>query len=401
VSRAEGSGSRTGAAVALAARIGRLESEGAFDVLVQARALEAAGRDVIHLEIGEPDFPTPAFIREAAVRALEEGHTRYGPPAGLPELREAIAEVVAARCGVPVHPEEVVVTPGAKPIMFFAALALVEPGREVIYPDPGFPIYRSVAAFAGGRPVPVPLREAQGFAFDLDALAAAVNPRTALLILNSPQNPTGGVLGLEDLEAIAEITGRHGVPVLADEVYHRFLYEGEHRSILSLPGLKERVILLDGFSKTYAMTGWRLGFGVMPRPWAEAMARLMVNSNSCTATFTQRAGLAALTGDQEPVAAMVAAFRRRRDLVVAGLNGIPGVRCLAPRGAFYAFPNVSGLGRPAQALADFLLHEAGVALLSGTAFGANGEGYLRLSYAAGEDRLREALRRMRDALAVL
>ncbi|MBI4390595.1 MAG: aminotransferase class I/II-fold pyridoxal phosphate-dependent enzyme, partial [candidate division NC10 bacterium] len=268
-------------------------------------------------------------------------------------------------------------------------------------PDPGFPIYRSVAAFAGGRPVPVPLREAQGFAFDLEALAAAVSPRTALLILNSPQNPTGGVLGERDLQAIAEITGRYGTPILADEVYHRFLYEGEHRSVLSLPGLKERVILLDGFSKTYAMTGWRLGYGVMPRRWAEAMAKLMVNSNSCTATFTQRAGLAALTGDQGPVEAMVAAFRRRRDLVVAGLNAIPGVRCLEPRGAFYAFPNVSTLGRPAQALADSLLEQAGVALLPGTAFGGHGEGYLRLSYATSEERLREALRRMRDALPVL
>lgn len=401
MSRGEAGRRGVGEALPLAERIGRLESEGAFDVLVKARALEAAGRDIVHLEIGEPDFPTPAFIREAAVRALEEGYTRYGPPAGLPELREAIAECVAARTGVPVHPEEVVVTPGAKPVMFFAALALVEAGREVIYPDPGFPIYRSVAAFAGGRPVPVPLREAQGFAFDLEALAAAVTPRTALLILNSPQNPTGGVLGERDLQAIAEITERYGTPILADEVYHRFLYEGEHRSILSLPGLKERVILLDGFSKTYAMTGWRLGYGVLPRRWAETMARLMVNSNSCTATFTQRAGLAALTADQRPVEAMMAAFRRRRDLVVAGLNAIPGVRCLAPRGAFYAFPNVSRLGRPAQALADALLEQAGVALLAGTAFGGHGEGYLRLSYAASEERLREALRRMRDALAVL
>jgi aspartate/methionine/tyrosine aminotransferase len=385
----------------LASRMSRLGTESAFEVLARAQALERAGRSIIHLEIGEPDFDTPAHIKEAAKRALDEGWTHYGPAAGLPELREAIAKHVSETRGVPVAADEVVVTPGAKPIMFFAVLALVDAGDEVVYPDPGFPIYASAVNFAGGVPVPVPLREETGFGLDLDELERRLSPRTRLLILNSPQNPTGGVLDRAQLERIAALARDRGIPVLADEVYRQFLYEGECVSILALPGMRDLTILLDGFSKTYAMTGWRLGYGVMPAPLAAQVARLMVNSASCTASFVQMAGLAALQGDQTCVTRMVAEFRRRRDLVVEGLNQLPGVRCARPRGAFYAFPNISRLGRPAREVAERLLDEAGVAVLPGTAFGTYGEGYLRLSYAASEANLRAALERMRPVFARL
>lgn len=381
-----------------AARMSRLGTESAFEVLARARALERQGRSVVHLEIGEPDFDTPAHIREAAKQALDAGATHYGPSAGLPELREAIARHVSETRGVSVAPDEVVVTPGAKPIMFFTILALVGDGDEAIYPNPGFPIYESVIRFAGGVPVPIPLREEAGFGFDMSELERRLSPRTRLIIINSPQNPTGGVLDRGQIERVASLAAARGIPVLADEIYRQFLYDGEFTSIMSLPGLREHTILLDGFSKSYAMTGWRLGYGVMPTPLAEHVTRLMVNSASCTASFVQLAGVAALQGDQAPVARMVAEFRRRRDLVVDGLNELPGVKCIRPRGAFYVFPNVTGTGRSSSEVAERLLTEAGVATLSGTAFGEFGEGYLRLSYANSEANLREALRRMRPAL---
>ena len=383
----------------VATRMSRLGTESAFEVLARAKALERAGRDIIHLEIGEPDFDTPAHIREAAKRALDGGATHYGPAAGLPELREAIAKHVGLTRGVPVSPEEVVVTPGGKPIMFFTILALVNAGDEVIHPNPGFPIYESVVNFVGGVPVPIPLREESGFGFDMDEFERRLSPRTRLIIVNSPQNPTGGVLDRRQLERIASVAVERGITILTDEIYREFLYDGESVSMLGFPGVREQAVLLDGFSKTYAMTGWRLGYGVMPAPLAEHVTRLMVNSASCTASFVQLAGIAALEGDQTPVTRMVDAFRRRRDLVVDGLNTLPGVSCIRPRGAFYAFPNVIRLGRPSAEIAERLLDEAGVALLPGTAFGAHGEGYLRLSYANSEANLRAALERMRPVLA--
>ncbi|HEV8674256.1 MAG TPA: pyridoxal phosphate-dependent aminotransferase [Methylomirabilota bacterium] len=384
-----------------AERMGRLGTESAFEVLARARALERQGKSVIHLEIGEPDFDTPAHIKEAAKRALDAGATHYGPSAGLPELREAIAKHVEATRGVPVAPDEVVVTPGAKPIMFFAILALVNRGDEVVYPNPGFPIYESVINFVGGVPVPIPLLEETGFGFDLAELERRVSRKTKLLIINSPENPTGGVLAPDEIGRIAELAVHYQVPVLADEIYRRFLYEGEFASILKRPGMKGQTILLDGFSKSYAMTGWRLGYGVMPVPLAEHLTRLMTNSASCTATFVQQAGLAALQGDDTPVQTMVAEFRCRRDLIVEGLCRLPGVSCVRPRGAFYVFPNVKGLRRPSKEIATYLLDEAGVALLWGTAFGAFGEGYLRLSYAASREAIKQALERMGKALARL
>ena len=385
----------------VAERMGRLGTETAFEVLARARALERQGKSVVHLEIGEPDFDTPAHIREAAKRALDAGATHYGPSAGLPELREAIARHIGKTRGIPVAADEVVVTPGAKPIMFFAILALVNRGDEVVYPNPGFPIYESVVNFVGGVPVPIPLLEETGFGFDLRELERRVSKKTKLLIINSPENPTGGVLAPADVGRIAELARHYRVPVLSDEIYRRFLYEGEFASIASLPGMKPQTIILDGFSKSYAMTGWRLGFGVMPAPLAEHMTRLMTNSASCTASFIQHAGVAALAGDDAPVQAMVEEFRRRRDLIVDGLNRIPGVSCVRPRGAFYVFPNVKSFGRPSKEIAAHLLDEAGVALLGGTAFGQFGEGYLRLSYAAAPAVIREALDRMARGLARL
>jgi aspartate aminotransferase len=384
-----------------APRMSRLGTESAFEVLARARALERQGREIVHLEIGEPDFDTPAHIREAAKRALDAGATHYGPSAGLPELRDAIAKHVSRTRGIAVSPDQVVVTPGAKPIMFFTILALVGQGDEVIYPNPGFPIYESVINFVGGVPVPIPLREANGFGFDLDLFARRVSARTKLIVVNSPQNPTGGVLERAQLERIAAIAAERRIPVLADEIYRDFLYDGEFVSITGMPGMQDLVVLLDGFSKSFAMTGWRLGYGVMPGALAEHVTRLMVNSASCTASFVQLAGVAALEGDQTPVARMVAEFRRRRDLFVDGLNRLPGVKCARPRGAFYVFPNVTGTGRPSAEVADRLLADAGVAALSGTAFGAHGEGYLRFSYANSEANLVKALERMAPVFEAL
>src|SRR6059036_4134558 len=373
----------------------RLGTESAFEVLARARALERQGKEIIHLEIGEPDFDTPAHIRDAAKRALDLGATHYGPSAGLPELRAAIARHITETRNIPVTPEEIVVTPGAKPIMYFVITALVNPGDEVIYPNPGFPIYESVINFVGGVPVPIPLREESGFGFDLDLFERRVSSKTKLIVINSPENPTGGVLDRGQLERIAAIAVERDIPVLTDEIYRQFLYEGEFASIMGLPGMRDQTILLDGFSKSYAMTGWRLGYGVMPPPLAEHVARLMVNSNSCTASFVQLARIAALQGDQTPVARMVAEFKRRRDLLVDGLNQLPGVTCVRPRGAFYVFPNITGTRRPSAEVAERLLTEAGVAALSGAAFGAHGEGYLRFSYASSEANLKKALDRMR------
>ncbi|HEV8309675.1 MAG TPA: pyridoxal phosphate-dependent aminotransferase [Methylomirabilota bacterium] len=384
-----------------AERMGRLGTESAFEVLARARALERQGKAVVHLEIGEPDFDTPAHIKEAAKRALDAGATHYGPSAGLPELREAIAKHIGETRGIPVSADEVVVTPGAKPIMFFAILALVNRGDEVVYPNPGFPIYESVINFVGGVPVPIPLVEETGFGLDLGELERRVSRKTRLLIINSPQNPTGGVLAPEEIGRIAEIARHYRVPVFSDEIYRRFLYEGQFASIASLPGMKEQTIILDGFSKSYAMTGWRLGYGVMPVPLAEHITRLMTNSASCTATFIQQAGLAALQGDDTPVQTMVEEFRHRRDLIVDGLNRLPGVSCARPRGAFYVFPNVKQLGRSSKEIATYLLDEGGVAVLWGTAFGEFGEGYLRLSYAASREAIQRALDQVGKALARL
>ena len=382
-----------------AERMSRLGTESAFEVLARAKALERQGKEIVHLEIGEPDFDTPAHIREAAKRALDDGATHYGPAAGLPELREAVAKDIGATRNIPVTPEEIVITPGAKPIMYFVITALVNPGDEVIYPNPGFPIYESVINFVGGVPVPIPLREESDFGFDMTAFEKAASKKTRLIIINSPQNPTGGVLGLDQLGRIAEIAVKYQIPVLTDEIYKAFLYEGEFASITRFPGMRDLSIILDGFSKSFAMTGWRMGYGVMPVPLAEHVARLMVNSNSCTASFTQWAGIAALQGDQMPVRQMVTEFKRRRDIIVAGLNALPGTTCRTPKGAFYVFPNIKALKRPSSEVAEAILQEGGVAVLGGTAFGQYGEGYLRLSYANSEANIRKALERMRPVLA--
>jgi aspartate/methionine/tyrosine aminotransferase len=378
----------------LSTAMSRLGTETAFEVLAKARALEAQGKSVIHLEIGEPDFDTPAHIVEAAKRALDEGYTHYGPAAGLPELREAIAHEIATSRGISVQPDQVVVTPGGKPVMFYAILALCETGDEVIYQNPGFPIYESMINFVGAKAVPLPLLEEKGFAFSIDDLKSRITPHTKMLVINSPANPTGGIIPPEDLQAIAELAVKHNFWVLSDEIYCRLLYEGTHTSIAAQPGMADRTIILDGFSKTYAMTGWRMGYGVMPLNLAPSIVKLMVNSNSCTASFSQRAGVAAITGPQDDVDRMRAEFRRRRDAIVAALNAIPGVRCELPKGAFYAFPNVSGTGLSEREIADRLLTEAGVATLAGTAFGEYGAGYLRLSYANSMENLLEATRRI-------
>ena len=386
----------------LASRMERLGTETAFSVLARANALEAQGREIVDLEIGERDVDTPANIVEAGCRALRGGQTHYTPSAGIPELREAIAADVARSRGVAVDPAQVVVTPGGKPIMFFVIMALVEAGDEVLMPNPAFPIYESMVNFVGARPVFVPLRQENEFRFDLDEVRAGLSERTRLVILNSPANPTGGVLGPEDIAGLAAILrDRPDIVVLSDEIYSRLLYSGCFASIASEPGLgvAERTIILDGFSKTYAMTGWRLGYGVMPVSLAEAVAKLQVNSNSCTAAATQYAGLEALTGPQESVELMLAEFRARRDLIVAGLNALPGVECVTPAGAFYAFPRIAGTGHSAASLADLLLNEAGVACLSGTAFGEWGEGHLRFSYANSRENIAKALERMGEVLA--
>ena len=385
----------------LAKCMSRLGTETAFEVLARARALEAQGREVVHLEIGEPDFDTPKHIIEAACKALHSGYTHYTPSAGIPELRKAIAEEMSRTRGIPVEMDNVVVTPGAKPIMFFVILALAEPRDEVIYPNPGFPIYESMINFTGATAVPIPLREEYQFAFDLDEFKKLVTKRTKLIIINSPHNPTGGILNKETLDEIAKIAMERDITVLADEIYDRIPYEGTFHSITSIPGMQERTIILNGFSKTYAMTGWRLGYGVMPKDFAVHIARLMTNSNSCTNAATQMAGVAALKGPQDDVAKMVAAFKERRDVIVKGLNQIPGVSCILPKGAFYAFPNIKGTGMKSKALEEYLLNEAGVACLSGTSFGVYGEGYLRLSYANSIANINKALGWMDAAIRKL
>jgi aspartate aminotransferase len=378
----------------LAERMSRLGTETAFEVLNRARALERQGKDIIHLEIGEPDFDTPQNIIEAGVHALHAGWTHYGPSAGIPDLREAIAEEIARTRGVKVAPEEVVVVPGGKPIIFFSILALVDEGDEVIYPNPGFPIYESMIHYVGGRAMPIHLREERDFGLDVDELAGFINDRTKLIILNSPHNPTGGVLSKRDIAQIAEAIGDRNCLVLSDEIYSRLIFEGKHYSIMAEPGFKERTILLDGFSKTYAMTGWRMGYGVMRAELAAHVARLMTNSNSCTASFTQVAGVEALRGDQASVEHMCAEFQRRRDVFVSGLNRIKGFSCRMPKGAFYVFPNITKTERRSTALADALLDEVGVACLAGTAFGKFGEGYLRFSIANSMENLQRALERI-------
>jgi aspartate/methionine/tyrosine aminotransferase len=378
----------------LAQRMSRLGTETAFEVLNKARALEGSGKKIIHLEIGEPDFDTPANIVEAGIDALREGWTHYGPSAGLPELRQAIAEDVSRSRGVQVASDEVVVVPGGKPIIFFTILALAEAGDVVIYPNPGFPIYESMIHYAGARPVPIRLREEKDFGFDVDEMASLITDRTRLIILNSPQNPTGGVLGKQDFHDIAAAIGDRNIMVLSDEIYSRLVFEGEHYSIMSVPGFQERTILLDGFSKTYAMTGWRMGYGVMRPDLAAHITRLMTNSNSCTASFTQVAGIEAIRGDQSSVDRMRAEFQGRRDVFVAGLNRIKGFSCRLPKGAFYVFPNITKTGWKSKPLADALLEEVGVAGLSGASFGEFGEGYLRFSVANSLENLNQALDRI-------
>jgi aspartate aminotransferase len=385
----------------IAPRINRLGTESAFAVLAQAKALEAEGRRVVHLEIGEPDFPTPAHIVEAAIEGLHAGHTHYVPAQGTLELREAVATFLEKTGRMSATPDRVIVTPGAKPIMFFTIMALCDEGDEVLYPDPGFPMYESITSLTGAKPVAVPLREENGFRVDPMEIESLVTPRTKLLVLNSPHNPCGSALTREDCEAIAEVALRHDLTVLSDEVYWAIRYEGTHASVLDVDGMAERTVLLDGWSKTFAMTGWRLGFGVFPPALVEPVTRLVINSVSCTSAFSQDAARAALEGPWEPVEEMVGEFRARRDVIVDGLNKIPGVSCVLPDGAFYAFPNVRGLGLSSAELQAKLLEEAGVACLSGTAFGGWGEGYLRLSYANSLDQIEAALAAFAEAAAKL
>jgi len=384
----------------IADRMNRLGTETAFEVLARAKKLESQGKEIVHLEIGEPDFNTPKNICEAAKKAIDAGWTHYGPSAGLWEHRQAIAEYISRTRNIPVSPEEVVVTPGAKPIIFYTILTVLKPRDEVIYPNPGFPIYESMINFVGAIPVPIPLREENDFNFDIDEFKKLITPNTKLIILNSPQNPTGGVLSKEILQEIANIVlQRDDIVVLSDEVYSRILYDGEkHHSIASFPGMKERTIIIDGYSKTYAMTGWRAGYGVMNKEYAGWMTKLMTNSNSCTASFIQIAGIEALKGPQDEVDKMVAEFDRRRQVIVNGLNKISGVTCKKPKGAFYVFPNFSSFGMKSRELQEYLLETAGVATLAGTSFGQYGEGYLRFSYANSVDNINKALERIAKAL---
>lgn len=375
----------------LADRMARLGTESAFEVLARARAMEARGRRVIHLEIGEPDFDTPEHIREAAVQAIRDGYTHYSPAPGIPELRQAAADFFARTRGLDYPPDRIVAVPGAKPVLFLTMLAVCDRGDEVLYPDPGFPMYESIASFAGARAVPVPLRQENGFRMDPEELAALVTDRTRMVILNSPHNPCGSAMGREDLEAIAAAVADRDVYVLSDEVYWAIRYGEEHASIAQVDGMADRTILLDGCSKTFAMTGWRLGFAALPPELVEPVTRLVINAVSCTATFVQKGAVAALTGPFEPVLQMVEEFRRRRDLIVAGLSRIPGIACRQPEGAFYVFPEVTALGGSSEDVARHLLDRAGVACLAGTAFGPGGEGYLRISYANSMENLREAL----------
>lgn len=377
-----------------AERISLLGTETAFEVLAKAQALERTGKKIIHLEIGEPDFDTPPHIIEAGKKALDEGYTHYGPSAGMFELREAIVKEMARSRGLSTSIENIVVTPGGKPIMFFVLLALAQKGDEVIYPNPGFPIYESVIRFVGATPIPIPLREDLDFRLDVTELKDLVTDRTKLIIMNSPQNPTGGILPMEDINAIAQIAIENKIPVLSDEIYSRILYEGEFASISACDGMEDLLIILEGFSKTYAMTGWRIGYGVMPVDLAAHITRLMTNSNSCTASFTQRAAISALNGPQDAVEAMVSEFRKRRDFFVKGLNEIQGISCTAPKGAFYLFPNITDLGRSSKEIADYFLNEGGIAALAGPDFGAYGEGFLRFSYATSIENIRKALERI-------
>lgn len=381
-----------------AERTHRLGTESAFEVANKARALEAQGRHIIHLEFGEPDFPTPPNIVEAGIRALRNGKTKYTASQGILELREAIVEHTYRTRGVSITPNNVVVTPGAKPIMFFTILALVDSGDQVLYPNPGFPIYESMINYAGGKAIPYTLREANQFRFDPDEFRTKVNRHTKLIILNSPENPTGGVLEQSDLEMVAELALKYDCTIFSDEIYGHLVYDGTFHSFLNIPTIADRLVILDGFSKTYAMTGWRLGWGIMPADLAEKMTLMQINSTSCVADFVQHAGIEALRGPQDSVQQMVAAFKARRDAIVEGMNTIPGFKCLKPQGAFYAFPNITGTGWNSRKLADYILNEAGVACLSGTAFGAAGEGYLRFSYANSLENIQQAIAQIRQAV---
>ena len=385
-----------------AGRMQELGTETAFEVLAKAKALEKQGREIIHLEIGEPDFDTPQNIRDAAIQAMNSGYTHYVPAAGIPELREAIAQYIADTRDIDVSPEEVVVTPGAKPIIFFSVLACVEVGDEVMYPNPGFPIYESMIKFVGAKPVPMPLKEENSFALDTEDTVAKISDKTKMIILNFPENPTGGVLTPDNLEAIADkVKGRDDLLIISDEMYSRIIFEGEHSSIASLPGMKRNTVILDGFSKTYAMTGWRLGYGVMRKDLAQKIAQLVINSNSCTCAFCQMAGIEALQGPQDEAEKMVEQFKRRREVIVSGLNKIDGMACMKPQATFYAFPNVTALDMDSKALPDFLLNKAGVATLAGTAFGEYGQGYLRFSFANSIPNIEKALTRIEEALQTL
>ncbi len=383
-------------------RVSHLEAEGAYAVLAHAQALEAQGRKILHLEIGQPDFPTPANVSQAGIQAIENGQTRYNPPAGLPRLREVIAEEAGRRRGLDLKPASVVIGPGAKPGLFFPTLALVESGDEVIYPDPGFPTYAAMIDVAGGVPVPIPLREENQFSFDLDAFDKRISDKTKLIILNSPANPTGGVIPFDDLKHIAEKAQKHDCWLMSDEIYAHLAYDGlSVPSIASLPGMLERTVIVDGFSKTYSMTGWRLGYAIMPEPLATRVELLLTHSVGCTATFTQIAGIAAITGSQEDAGAMLLEYQRRRDVIVAGLNSINGIRCKVPQGAFYVFPNIKSFGLSSKEIARRLLDEAGVAVLAGTDFGAGGEGYLRMCYATSMETIEQAIEKMAAFFASL
>lgn len=387
--------------VKLAERMSRLGTETAFEVLAKAKSLEARGKEVIHLEIGEPDFDTPRNIIDAAIKALNDGKTHYGPAAGVPELRQVLAEDMGKRRNIKINPDQVAVTPGAKPIMFFVILALINEGDEVMYPNPGFPIYESVIDFVGAKSVPYPLREEREFSFDIDEFMSLITDKTKMIILNSPQNPTGGILTEDDLKTVAKVAQHKDIYILSDEVYLNIIYEGVHHSIASIPGMQERTIILDGFSKTYAMTGWRLGYGAMPKDLAEKVIQLQINCNSCTATFSQYAGIEAVRGPQDDVHNMIAEFKKRRDVIVDGLNAIQGISCLRPHGAFYVFPNIKQLNIDGKKFADLLLEKFGVAALSGTAFGKYGDGYLRFSYANSVENIQKALDRIDQAVKSL
>ena len=382
-------------------RVLTLEPEGAYHMLARAQQLEASGKSIIHMEIGQPDIPTFPNIAHAGMKAIENGFTRYTPSAGIPALRKAIAKQASDQRGIPFDPAQVVIGPGAKPALFFPTLAVVQPGDEVIYPDPGFPTYQAMIEVAGGVPVPIPLQEEADFAFNMDEFLNAINSRTRLIIINSPSNPTGGVMGLESLNQIADAARKHGIWVLSDEIYTRLVYGSPAPSIAALEGMQELTIICDGFSKTYSMTGWRLGYGIMPKALAERVELLLTHAVGSTADFTQRAGIEALEGPQEPISKVVEEYRQRRDILVTGLNKIQGIRCRLPQGAFYVFPNIKSFGKTSEWIANYLLEEAGVALLPGTSFGSHGEGYLRLCFANSLENIRIALEQIRAAVEKL